>query len=206
MKLPLNAKMGDLVIYISKSEELMKKAFEYDMKDPKKFGKLLGYPNCCVDEFISNNNSELNIYPYKNTIEKNKKIPFYLNHCPSNFRLISHFPCSYDCIPSLSMAEETFNIINSILPELAKEIKNFLKFPILYWNELKGIVFDGYVIKNEIIYKKIFYLNKKKILPKFMNGNKIFVSKSEIRIYKDDLIIDRIKKKNEFDGILLNFS
>ncbi len=43
---------GQIKFYISKSEELLERAYEAEKKDDKKeFGRLLGYPECCVNFF-----------------------------------------------------------------------------------------------------------------------------------------------------------
>ena len=134
-------------IYFSKDIEYAKEALFYESKIKKKLnfnknnfnknvaeyfslqeefqtklGKLFGYPECCIKEYIrftkkqfidSHKKTKKQSKPnyvmnsYENT--KNKyKLNFLLNNF-SKKRLIVHFPCSYECKKSIKLAKRLFS-------------------------------------------------------------------------------------------------
>ncbi len=102
----------------------------------KKIGILFGYPECCINEYIrfsetdffnkfmKNNNDQPNflINSYKNT-ENKFKFNYLLNNISSK-RLISHFPCSYECNKSIVIAQ---TILDHNSENRKKNITNNLK-------------------------------------------------------------------------------
>ena len=129
----------------------------------RELGNLFGYPDCCIDFYVQCwrdhifnppkwNEKEPNyvFYSYKNTKNKNK-INFLLNN-RSVYRLISHFPCSYECKKSLDFAKKLFDN----LPEKQRKLaEKALKRDILVWNEENALE-KGDKLENSKNYVKIF--------------------------------------------------
>jgi hypothetical protein len=199
--------------YISNFKELAEKAMKIEKKISemnlnnlnllefsslnKELGKLFGYPKCCIGSFINFTNSQREpnyiFNSYKNT--KNPKISFLLNNI-SVYRLISHFPCSYECRESLDFAAKLFK-------NLSKEQKRWteeaLKRDILVWNEEKMIGFDERFTSNIVNYnpEKINLLGiPKEMKNALKKGNKLKNSKYYIKIFWEDELIFEYKKKS----------
>ncbi len=225
--------------YISKSKEPAEKAMKVEIKLSKmnlnyhnflefsllnkELGKLLGYPDCCIESYIncwrqfllkkektttsikSSAQKEPNYVSdsYKNTKNKNK-INFLLNNL-SVYRLISFFPCSYECKKSLNFTIELFGNLSEEQRKLTEEA---LKRDLLVWNEEKMIGFDRRFRDNKVNYnpEKINLLGiseeMKKVLRK---GNKFENSENYMKIFWDDNLIFRYRKKSPEECFALSF-
>jgi hypothetical protein len=160
------------------------------------FGKMLGYPECCVefphDIYVKNYTK---YFP-------SKKIAFYFNNflsTNSNFYLSTHRPCSYSCKKTISYNKEILKIIAEYYPKYASDIIKFTKKPLVLWFNTdvtfpqmidlrEGFIFNGILKKEGINYRSFRYLkspdlNKSLIKFKFYNkiSNTNFIGKDEIR-------------------------
>jgi len=118
---------------------------------------------------------------YKNTKNKNK-VNFLLNNL-SVYRLISHFPCSYECKKSLDFAKKLFDNLSEKQRKLTEEA---LKRDILVWNEEKMIGFDKRFENNVVSYnpEKINILGiSKEIEETLKKGNRLENSKNYVKIF-----------------------
>jgi len=220
--------------YISLSEKLAIEAYEAEKNEDRlEFGKLLGYPKCCTKNFIKNlkKEEEYTILSYKNTRTKSSffcnntfnfdsKVGFKdtLKIFKNNYQifnkvedlfLIRHIPCSFDCKKSIEIGEKTLKILKKEMPEFAEKILNAIKRPILHFDYFNWVVFDGEVDDNNLKYKKI--LPFKSLFPedkltKIKNGSRIKVSKDKILVLKNYEKLLEIPKKNEYNGIIIDFS
>ncbi len=67
-------------IFVSRNERLAEQAYKLWVgNEPKKLGKMLGYPDCCVDFYIKNYLKEKIPTP-KDLLSKSKKPSFYTNN------------------------------------------------------------------------------------------------------------------------------
>ena len=218
---------GEIILYISKSRELIEKAKKYEIKDPRRYGELLGYPKCCIDfcEVESNNTGlDYPIKAYKNTKGMGSfllnNLLWHLSDCYAYpYYLISHYPCSYNCKASKRYAADLLKLIEEDDALLALKLQEYLKYPILLWNdshvppqqwdENKGIVFEGNFKDNQVNYTDLcplFRGGPMEHIQKFREGNKVEVTKKNIKIFLDDKLLYTLRKENEFDdGILIKF-
>lgn len=108
--------------YFSKSEEKSYLANYYELiGNVEEFGKLLGYPSCCVKYFVRNFSS-------KNSNPEIKDCHPLLNLSKreQDAVIISHFPCSKDCEKSVELAKEKLNLISKHSKERVIELKEKL--------------------------------------------------------------------------------
>jgi hypothetical protein len=108
-------------VFFAKDQNLLQKAFELDISPYShevEFGKLLGYPLCCIRKIKSL--GEINIDKYsekfsqellRNDADDHLNIKFY----EQGIALISHIPCSTNCSESLSLAYSNKKIIDTML-------------------------------------------------------------------------------------------
>ena len=211
-------------IYISRDPKLIRQAKKmisqgftlnkgYNYKD---FNLLLGYPTCCIKNFLNGKSAIENLKPYIIN-----KIPFYNNNLltgtVSNCRLSGYEPCSYNCKKTSQLNKKILLAIKKDIPAYYQFLENYLKKPLLVWindqrpefgllDSLISIVFDG-TLKNSILkYKKIyphFPINKsinllnspsEKDLYFLTEGNRMVVGKKYIKIYKNDFFLHKIKR------------
>jgi len=177
---------------------------------PKLFYQL--YKNSRKHNFLTNN-----LFNFSTRLEKkedlqqlcryyslNKNFPiplFYL-------QFISHIPCSYNCQESIKIGKNIYNLLKKYTPDIEKIITYTLSKPVLFFDNFKWIIFDGYVKENTLFYKKIvppISLINSSLLNKIKKGNKIFVNNNKIKIFKDSSLIHSYLKKDGTDGFILDF-
>lgn len=222
------------IIYISKSMDLARKAYELERSNKKKeLGKILGYPECCniffSDVAIHAANRNVNKIPYITNIFLNTKgkPSFYTNNIFNSsgrantykkklimnrkllemgkYFLIPHIPCSYDCKESIKIGKETLKLLKDEKLIFAYEIVKNLKRIFLVFSDFEFVIFDGMVKGNEIVYSKAEAINCCDE-NKLKEGNKIIMKNEVIQIFKNDYLLHSIKKKNKYDGVIINFS
>jgi hypothetical protein len=120
-----------------KDAEIFKKADEKG--DHKTIGKMLGYPECCIDYFIHvfpinydpiwvNLEGEVEGFP-----EANQMLRYF------GPRITSHLSCSPTCKATKEIGEVWFKIMEELDEKLAKEMYELLRGPIV-WNSYHGVV------------------------------------------------------------------
>jgi len=212
-------------VYYSLNKELCRKAYQAEKEgNRKKFGQLLGYPECCVSNFIESLIKELdltlvsmqnvktrtsfycnNLFVFDSKL-RSFDIPIYRNHLDifdnptvRNLFLIRHTPCSFDCKKSIRIGKITLKLLKNNFPDLAKEISNALKNPVLYWNYFEWIMLKGHTEDNILKYKEILdyeSLVKKEIKDMVGEGNHIKISSDKMVIFNDTEKTWEIPRKN----------
>ena len=198
-KIPKNdARNGYFFVYVSKNRDLAEKAKDAEEKNRHfELGIILGYPKCCCDFFEKNfneNNTDLALKTlnYSSGLE----FPFYSNIAARHFdvSLLSHFPHSFECRPSIEMAKSNLKVIEKHSKQLAVMFSGILQGAVIYTLEEGIFLLRNYEKNNnEIIYSNVlstaksklyFLLNSNNKL-KIANKNSFFVS--DINISGDKL-------------------
>jgi len=218
--------------YISNSKESAEEAYEVERGgDRKTFGKLLGYPACCVDKFIENLKSPVD-YTIQTFLNTKTNPSFYCNFIfnfdsklddggikiyQENYRifnktklyfLIRHMSCSFDCKKSIEIGKKTLEILNREMPQLAESIVHALKRPVLYLDYFNWLVFNGEINGNELVYKEVLLYDSlfpKEKLELIKRGNVVKVFDEKIQVLKDENILLEIPKKDRYKGVLIDF-
>ena len=96
---------GMIFLYLSKDEKSAYLASYYEiMNDSGNLGRILEYPECCIDFFLKNWSKENSnpehepTNPYTNITRRNDDLV-----------LISHFPCSSECKKSIALGKRYYN-------------------------------------------------------------------------------------------------
>lgn len=191
-------KIGLHHIYISKDKtraRLLK--FLESKDDDKAIGKLLGYPECCINFFVENKKVQQKVQnDYILPALANSEgfeFPFYTNYTVRYFdvALLSHFPHSFNCKDSIKIAKTNFEFIRKF-PQLASKFEEMLKSPVLY-TENKGIfVFKNYKLDNNRLEFEEVKSTTNNELSNLLNKNKKIeiINKNKIKI--EDKIIENI--------------
>ncbi len=213
-------------IYVSDSKEIIEKIKDifspmskYDIFYKEKYlGLLLGYPSCCVKNFIKVYKKE-NKYPFNYFLHivKNTKnvFDFRLNSFTKPNTLIFHYPCSNNCRRSVKKVNELLHIIKNTDNKYYTTLIELLHRPVVYWDETNFIIFKGNVVENKIIYNEAIFSRRDtfdaKDNPNFIyeyknfleRGNVVEVNENNIKILRNNRLLYTIKKKHKYGGILL---
>ena len=114
---------GMYFTYISKDEQKAWLAAYYElMQNDKDLGLVLGYPQCCVNFFCNNFNSE-NPNPQVESSNPYTNISKREQDCV----LISHFPCNAECQKTIEIAKKNLILLTDLDKNYAIEIAHDLK-------------------------------------------------------------------------------
>ena len=156
IKIPKNdSRKGYFFVYISKNKNLAEKAKNAEEQNRHfEFGMLLGYPECCCDFFEknfddSNTDLTLKILKYSSGFE----FPFHTNIAARHFdiALLSHFPHSFECKPSIDIARNNLKIINKYSKQLAAMFSGMLQGVIVYTLEEGVFLLRKYEKINRVV-------------------------------------------------------
>src|SRR3989344_8780519 len=106
---------GYFFVYLSKDKAKAEKAKIAEAKNNHlELGLILGYPKCCCEFFAENfdeKNTDLTLKSLKNS--NGFEFSFYNNIAARHFdvSLLSHFPHSFDCKPSIEIAKKNLEIL-----------------------------------------------------------------------------------------------
>ncbi len=148
-------------VFISKSEKILKQAkqahFEHTLYKGKtqiaprniikNYGKILGYPDCCIEHLIQCDYDRKFDNAVSGACYNTKIFHHELNNLAYFRYYIPYFPCSYDCKESLKYTEKLKKKIKKIEPDIYNATEKYLKFPYLFIDYNLGVVFDGVVEK-----------------------------------------------------------
>lgn len=113
---PTDNPQGMYWAYISKDEKKVLLASYYETtKNHQELGRLLGYPECCI-QFFRQNFSDQNPNPEIPSTNPGTNISLR----DQDVVLISHFPCSADCQGSIAIGQKNVEIVRRYDPQLAE--------------------------------------------------------------------------------------
>jgi len=177
---PTNHPYGSYILYVSKNKKSAGAAKLAERATSPEFGKILGYPGCCVDfhngvsarqgksrDFILDSLKRYGIYP------------FYNNMCLQHqgFALLSHFPCSPDCAASESAGKERLDFLREYFPALAQCLESELKSFVIYTKDSGVFYSTGFTMEgNMVTFGEIKGLIRNSLREKLQSAGKIYVT------------------------------
>ena len=208
---------GYYFVYLSLSQDDANKAkFYEELRNDEKLGEFLGYPSCCVrfykehyataarrrDDYslLSIANTELKEDPEQKG--KTTFPSFLTNNMLRHFglSLISHFPCSYHCVPTVFLAKRCFESVSRRNPLLATYLREVLRGPVLSHEETGIHALKGYRIEpdilggNHISYNQVWLTAPNELHDKLAISNKIeMVGKHHVRIFNNHHLVEELK-------------
>lgn len=228
-------RLGKIIIALAKSKDKARKGADYyhakmlDSSYSRRFGKLMGYPDCCLNfgDYLCNEKNDPDNFGFKNpaveSLKNSKYIDWRLN--VFSYSLLSHFPCSFTCKESIQFVDKYLACIDYIDKDQSLFIRNNLTKPAsLYWSCVDLILLFGdfkpYTLgTGEIKYHKIkseitsdtYYqeVDKKKItlwknIEKFLRkGNRLVVTDDFCSIYLNEKKIFETKKDSRLYPVLV---
>lgn len=155
---PENKKEGDYLLYISNDKDLAIKARDFeDSNNHKILGRILDYPECCVDFFMKylEEVKDLDYTPLSFLSSTGINFSYLINNCLRgyDYSIISHFPCSFQCEKSIILSKKYLDLINADDEVLGYHLVTSLKKPVIYSPGLGVYYFNADFFEGQINYK-----------------------------------------------------
>ena len=203
-----DSREGDPFYYIAKSEEIAEEAKAAEFLSSDKSGQLLGYPECCQKFFkkyfalANEKQCDFVLYTLSETRE-DYPYDFYNNNASRYFgySLLSHFPCSFNCKESSSLAKSYYDMLKKYSKKWADMFIYCQKSAIIYTEyrgvfllknfELDGNVLrygDSYWLYSTIINENLHILNRA--------DNILINSKNNFSARKGERVLKNFKGEN----------
>ncbi len=153
-------------LYLSRDPELAKRAAYLQAEvDPTQaigeLGKLVGYPDCCVEAFAEQDdraNNSLNRYAsWRRTVASgaghSTPWPWQLNNLHTV--IAPFYPCSYLCERALEWAGSALEEMAREYPAETERLKEILSRPVLYFDHDHQLVLEGEVTDRGATYRGV---------------------------------------------------
>ncbi|MDP1629022.1 MAG: DUF483 domain-containing protein, partial [bacterium] len=223
---PELADPGDKIhIFISRTKKGLKEAFGpgwYPLVingrvfnkpyfDHIRFGRALGYPECCVKFFRRFN--DWNHYSFLYEIYKNTKgKPRYLANClikNTPYSYIYHMPCSFDCRKTIAWVEKIREAVLKKEPDYVRRIDKHLKLPCLVFEVRIIYTFEGELKNNHLFYRKVYpggVVSNFDFYGKILaRGDNLLVKNDDVHIFKGQRLFKIIKSQKNKKPIRIPF-
>lgn len=187
--------------------DIHRKVFR-ENKRQDEYGKLLGYPGCCISRFMSGRNQPRLTYPFfpdiKNRISNYKLFIDYRLNRFCEYNVISHQPCKSDCPQTIILVNRILRAYKAYDSVLTEKIIASLKKPVLIFNPNNFIKFYDILKNNTIYYSRIDHVNPSfceqgsitredsvvNIIIKFIqSGNKIVFKRGYFAVFKGNTLL-----------------
>jgi hypothetical protein len=179
--------------------------------DHVRFGRALGYPECCVNFFLKHND-----WGRQNTlaeaVRRSGSFKWETN-CLTKltpWMLSFHMPCSFDCPETIRYAREVLDAVRAWDAQFADEIVAFMCRPCLALSERFACAFNGIPSGGGCEYTSIEDLcldapNRPPYdearMAALARGNKLKIADATVFIYRSDTLIETLEAKAEPDVI-----
>lgn len=203
VKIPKNdARKGYFFVYLSKSMETAKKAkLAEENNNHLELGMLLGYPKCCCEFFEKNfgaNKTDLTLAALGNS--DGFEFSFYTDIAARHFdvSLLSHFPHSFECGPSINIAKNNFEIIKKHSEDTAAMFSGILQSAVIYTMQEGVFLLRKYEkIGGKIIYGDVLTTSKSKLYYLLSSNKELNV------IDKKSFIVNDTKIEGDGYGVMV---
>jgi hypothetical protein len=152
---PETLKGGHWYCYISKKKGVAAEAKKAEESgDNDEFGKILGYPECCRKTFLAKSGVfKDNVLTTLNETRQDPPYSFYNNFVAQyfGFSLLSHFPCSFNCVKSARLAESYLKALETYSSGLARQFVEFQKSSILFTEHDGVFMIEDFSLRNKIL-------------------------------------------------------
>ncbi|MBI2650572.1 hypothetical protein HYX04_04625 [Candidatus Woesearchaeota archaeon] len=203
VKIDKNSKQkGYFFVYLSKNMEMAEKAkLMEEQNNHFGLGLLLGYPKCCCEFFQKNfneNNADLTLKTLENS--DGYEFPLYNNIAARHFdvALLSHFPHSFECKPSIEIAKNNLKIIQKNSTKIAGLFTNILQSVAIY--TLEGGIFllrKHEKVNDEVVYSDVLTTAKSKLYYLLSSNRKLKI------IDKNNFVVNDANIKGENYGVMV---
>ena len=188
---------GEYFMYISRNQDQANEAKEFEANDDDyNLGLILGYPSCCSKFFAKNkeeaSNKNFDLVPFTFNNSSGHTFPWKNNYCLRVFdiSLISHFPCSFNCEKTKTIAGQNLELLRILDSDIANYFSSSLKSVVIYSVGV-GVysLKDAKRIENIISYKTVIP-SKKNDFFNLLTNNKFIKLKDKNNFQVNNAVID----------------
>ena len=170
-----------------------------------RLGRLLGYPDCCVDAFAELGTLRTNARAIRASAGRSERFEPRLNNLNLNvFHHVSWFPCRYDCPASLAKAERLDGLIEGGAPE-----RRLQAMPVLYLDDRRQLVFDGRADRDGVAFDAVhtpFAFDRRRdcaalewifwmhAVEPLLGGDRLDVGHDELVVRRDAAVVARLPR------------
>jgi hypothetical protein len=169
--LPLETQTNDEVhVFLSRNKNNLKKAMWYPVIignrvifgpriDHLKYGRVLGYPDCCINFFRTFNNWIRYSHLYETLRHTDGRPHFVCNPFLKDtvFSYIYHMPCSYRCVKTIRLCTGLRKVLLKNEPAYVERTDRYLKMPFLVFYEKKSYMFEGRLKGTTLKYSHAYF-------------------------------------------------
>ena len=193
---------GSFFVYISKDKQLAEKAkLLEEQNNHFGLGQILGYPDCCCSFFQNHFNDEktdLTLEILENS--SGYDFPFYCNIAARHFdiSLLSHFPHSFECSPSMEIGKKNLKAVRKHSKELSDIFSGILRSVVVYTEDEGIFLLRKFEKSNgEILYGDVITTTKSKLYF-------LLASNKRLRIIdKNSFLVNDVKIEEKDYGIMV---
>ncbi len=124
-----------------------RRAFTEGKPDPehtRRMGRLLGYPDCCVEAFLELENRDDGVLARRLFYDSASVPDPRLFRLPrGSASLLLHTPCRLDCEASNRIARAVMDAARNIAPEYARLVDDLARLPVLFFSENRYLRLSG---------------------------------------------------------------
>lgn len=172
--------------------------------DVLKFGRLLGYPDCCIRFFRQRNDWARYSFLYEIFRNTAGGVPHPLCNPLTKDRIYSyiyHMPCRFDCPATQDLAGRLRAEVRKREPRFAELTDAHLALPALVFRERKHFVFDGILEGPRLSYRAVYLPDGDPDglphLARLEKGDAVEVEGQEVRVFRDGTLVDVIEARAE---------
>lgn len=127
--------------------------FNKPVIDHIEFGKLLGYPRCCIDFFSTSNNWHRTNSCAEAYLKTTGQFDYRTNCFGKNlgYSLNFHLPCRFDCAKTIEFSTRVADYLTKVEPEYFALCFELLRKPVLSLNERENVLLDGERIGENLV-------------------------------------------------------
>ncbi len=204
-----------LHVFLSRDRELLRHGMWYPVivkdrvlwppyADILSYGRLLGYPECCIRFFRERNDWSRYSFLAEIHRESHGRPRSWLCNPLTKDRTYSyiyHMPCRWDCPATRDLAGRLRSEVARREPELVRQVDRHLRLPALVFYERKHYVFDGTLQGNRLEYRAAYYpdgdLEGQALLARLAQGDALELEGETVRVFRQGELVDRIQARSD---------
>jgi hypothetical protein len=171
--------------------------FHKPFVDHLEFGRLLGYPQCCID-FFEKSNNWTRTNSYAEACLNTTTFDYRTNCFGKNlgYSLSFHLPCRFDCEQTVRFSARVLQMLERTEPEYAGNCFELLRKPVLSLNEREVVLLDGAVTgPGQISYASAanLFATPKSELDAIKAGNTIEIRGRFVTVFRNKELVEVIE-------------
>ena len=220
--LPLGAPLPEeawtqarLHVFLSRDRDLLRHGMWYPVvvkdrvlwppyADILAYGRLLGYPECCIRFFRQRNDwSRFSFLAEIHRESRGRPRHWLCNPLTKDrtYSYIYHMPCRWDCPATRELAVRLRSEVARREPELVRQVDRHLRLPVLVFYERKHFVLDGTLQGNRVEYRAVYYPDSfpdgLDLLERLLPGDALELEDHTVRVFNQGELVDRIQARSE---------